>query len=92
MTHLGLEECHYTLSSMRAGGATSHFPPHQNLGVLQFLGRWSAASTLQHYLMEAFSAHVTFQASSVVRRKLEMVHRHVSALDSPPVLGARVFL
>ena len=92
MTHLGLEECHYTLSSMRAGGATSHFQKHQNLGALQFLGRWSAASTLQHYLMEAFSAHVTFQASSVIRRKLEMVHRHVSALDSPPVLGARVFL
>ena len=92
LSRMGLEDCKYTLGSLRAGGATHHFQQHRNLGELQFLGRWTAASTLQHYLMEAFSAHVTLQAKANVRSQLSFVHEHISVLDHPPKIRARDFL
>lgn len=91
-SRVGLESCHYTLGSLRAGGATHHFQVHKNLGELQFLGRWSAASTLQHYLMEAFSAHVTLQASDELKNQLSFIHEHVELLNFPPTVRAQDFV
>ena len=42
---------------MRAGGATHVFREKENLAALQYLGRWSKASTLRHYLHDAFSMY-----------------------------------
>lgn len=80
--HLG--ECHYTLGSLRAGGATHHFRIHRNLGELQYLGRWRQASTLEHYLHEAYAIHVTRQHASHVPRRLAEVHDFSHFLQRPP--------
>ena len=53
LEHLGL-----SLGSLRAGGATDSFKRSQNLGALQFRGRWKSAFTLQHYLQEAVASMV----------------------------------
>ena len=56
MSVLGVPNSGFTLGSLRSGGATSHFRLHRNLGHLQYLGRWSSAKTLEHYLHEAYAA------------------------------------
>ena len=47
----------FTPASMRADGATHVFREKENLAALQYLGRWSKASTLRHYLHDAFSMY-----------------------------------
>ena len=81
---LRLESCRFTLGSLRAGGATNHFRRFNNLGSLQFLGRWSSANTLQFYLQEAFTMHVEAQFSDESRQLLNVLHRFSSLLNSPP--------
>ena len=61
LASLDLDDCSYTLGSLRAGEATDFFQHTRNLGELQYQGRWTAASTLQYYLMEAFSALVLLE-------------------------------
>lgn len=61
LASLDLDDCGYTLGSLRAGEATDFFQHTRNLGELQYRGRWTAASTLQYYLMEAFSALVLLE-------------------------------
>ena len=46
LTDLGLDGCHFTLSSFRGGGACHHFKTRQNMGLLQFAGRWRRPETL----------------------------------------------
>ena len=86
---LGIDDCGYTLGSLRAGGATDFFQRTRNLGELQYQGRWTAASTLQYYLMEAFSAFVTSSVESSVREKLESVHVLKHLLNFPPKICAQ---
>ena len=81
---LKLIGCGFTLGSLHAGGATNHFRRFQNLGALQFLGRWTSSSTLQFYLQEAFSTHVQAQFSVETQQRLEVLHRFVSLLEGPP--------
>ena len=92
LAYLGLADVGYTLGSLRAGGATDFFRRTRNLGELQYMGRWSAPSTLQHYLMEAFSAHVAGQCSSFAQTRLENAHDNVDLLDCPPGLSAQALL
>jgi hypothetical protein len=40
----------YSPGGLRAGGATQDFLQFQNLGRLQWRGRWRVASTLEHYI------------------------------------------
>ena len=89
---LGLEACRFTLGSLRAGGATSHFRKHGNLGELQFLGRWTSQSTLQFYLQEAFSMHVESQISTSSMQLLNTLHRFDSLLECPPQQPLRVLI
>lgn len=81
---LGLAPCNYTLSSLRAGGATDHFQRNRNLGELQYLGRWKQPSTLQYYLHEAYAIHVTRQQFRGHSERLEMLHAQVHLLERPP--------
>ena len=81
---LGLDECGYTLGSLRAGGATDHFQRHRNLGELQYLGRWKQASTLQFYLHEAYAIHVTHQQHRGKAHVLEAAHAETHLLLHPP--------
>ena len=53
---LGLQGCHYTLGSLRAGGATHHFLLYGNLASLMFRGRWDSARTLNHYVHMGLAA------------------------------------
>lgn len=65
---LCIEEAGYTLSSFRSGGATHHFRVRENLGTLQYRGRWNSPSTLQYYLHEAMSARVNFRTKAIRSR------------------------
>ena len=81
---LGLGPCGFTLASMRAGGATNHFRRHGNLGQLQYLGRWTSAHTMQHYLQEAFATHVSSHMSGGSLERLNILHEVNFFLDCPP--------
>ena len=81
---LELQGCHYTLGSLRGGGATHHFRVHRNLGQLQYAGRWKRLETLQHYLHEALSVQVVAQAPESALQRLHTVHQRASFLLQPP--------
>ena len=89
---LGLDTCGFTLGSLRAGGATNHFRKFRNLGQLQFLGRWSSASTLQFYLQEAFSTHISSHFSADSLQQLNIFHDHKSLLAGPPLSALKQLL
>ena len=55
---LGLDHLELVLAGLRTGGATFYFRRDQNLGKLQFMGRWRAATTLHHYLQEGMTDHL----------------------------------
>ena len=63
LSFLGLSGLGLTLAGLRTGGATYIFRRDQNVGALQFLGRWRAANTLHHYLQEGMSAHILAELS-----------------------------
>ena len=90
LERLHLTNCHFTLGSLRAGGATSHFRKFGNLGELQFHGRWSSQAALQFYLQEAFSTHVESSFSNACLEKLDMLHRFIHVLGSTPTQSRRV--
>ena len=52
----GLTNAPFTLASMRGGGAIHHFRTHQNLGLLQYRGRWESAKSMQHYIQMGSAA------------------------------------
>ena len=88
---LCIDEAGYTLSSFRSGGATHHFRTHENLGTLQYRGRWNSPSTLQYYLHEAMSAHVTCRISALGEQRAAAVRSGVEWLKKTPRLSAARF-
>jgi len=83
---LGLRSSPYTLGGLRGGGAVAHFQRHQNLGLLQFRGRWETQRSLQHYLQEGFGLLQFARLPSDAR---ELV-RHLASLAPmiiPPSLA-----
>ena len=94
---LALEEmqlgiCGFTLRSLRGGGATHHFRVHQNVGQLQYAGRWARAETLRHYLQTALSIQVMSQAPQGSRNILQSLNEHADYLHSPPPVDLQEFL
>ena len=71
---LGLADCHFTLGSLRGGGATHSFRVHRNLGQLQYAGRWKRAETLKHYIQEALAVQVVSQAPQESQQLLRATH------------------
>ena len=90
---LGVEDLGFTLASLRTGGATRHFRRHQNIGRLQYLGRWKNASTLQHYLQEAMAMHVEARLSDPSREMIAyLLKEQAHVLSCPPPLPAQTLL
>ena len=94
---LALEEmqlgaCGFTLGSLRGGGATHHFRVHQNVGQLQYAGRWARAETLRHYLQTALSIQVMSQAPQGSRKILQSLNEHADYLHSPPPIDLQELL
>ena len=84
LSALGLESIGFTPASMRAGGATHLFREKENLPALQYMGRWSKASTLRHYLHDAFSMYTALHFSETAIVLQREAHLHVHRLDAPP--------
>ena len=84
LNFFGLASSGISLASLRAGGATFLFTRDHNLGTLQFLGRWSCAKSLQHYVQESMSMLVQFSVSSVIQILLDYVVSNMSFLQRPP--------
>ena len=87
-----LEGCGLTLGSFRGGGACHHFKTRQNLGLLQFTGRWRRPETLRHYLQDALAVHALANAPSTARDQLRLAFAHVHRLKSPPAVPAASLL
>eukprot|EP00972_Heterocapsa_arctica_P073793 10893599-Heterocapsa_arctica.AAC.1 len=51
---------HFTLGSLRAGGATESFRQHRNLGYARFHSCWSR---LSRYVQEAMAASVLIRSA-----------------------------
>ena len=84
MAELGLEHVHYTLGSLRTGGATAHFRQYRNLPRLQYLGRWSNPGSLAYYLQETMSEHLTTIIDASVRSRLASMAALFPLLAQPP--------
>ena len=69
---LGLQDCGFTLASLRTGGATHHFQTFRNISLLQYHGRWKSLQTLQHYVQEAMASQTWASIPNMARQ-------HVSA-------------
>ena len=89
---LQLEKCNLTLSSLRGGGACHKFRVEQNLGTLQFAGRWRRPETLRHYLQEALALHTLAHAPAASRELLSLCFAHVHLLEHPPRRPRQVLL
>lgn len=53
LQRLGIPVGLFTLGSIRAGGATEDWLVNENLGRVQFRGRWRDPKSVQHYIQEA---------------------------------------
>ena len=82
---LDLHHVGFTPASMRAGGATHLFREKENLAALQYLGRWSKASTLRHYLHDAFSMYTAMHFTERAVELQHLVHQHTRRLRAPPL-------
>ena len=79
-----LTECGFTLGSLRGGGACHHFKTKQNLGLLQFAGRWRRPETLKHYLQEALGVHALAKAPAKATEVMRSTFELVELLNHPP--------
>ena len=82
----------FTLGSLRGGGATHHFRVHENLGRLQYHGRWAKAETLRFYLHDALAAQVDARLSNESRELIAVILQHVHVLVRPPPQSLKVLL
>ena len=89
---LHLDGCGLTLASFRGGGACHHFKTRQNLGLLQFTGRWRRPETLRHYLQDALAVHALANAPGTARLQLQRAYSHVHRLANPPAVSAASLL
>ena len=88
----GLDSLGLTLASLRTGGATYFFRRDQNLGKLQFMGRWRQPVTLQHYLQEGMSAHILASLSAETELLLRSLAPRLRKIERPPLVAAPVLL
>ena len=87
LTALDMQDLGITLASLRTGGATQHFIQYENIGKLQYLGRWRNAQTLEHYLQEAMAAHVDLALSQRSRARTEAARQIFLSLKGPPAVA-----
>ena len=85
---MGLEHLQLVLAGLRTGGATYFFRRDQNLGKLQFMGRWRAVATLHYYLQEGMTAHLLAGLSDDTEQFLLSLRPRLESLRSPPRVSA----
>ena len=74
MEFLGVPRSRFSLSALRAGGATQVLRTCPgNLGSLQFLGRWGRPTTLHHYVQTAMMHLQSAAIPSDAREAIEMM-------------------
>ena len=80
-----------TLGSLRAGGATSAFLAHRNLGQLQYAGRWRSPQSLQHYLQEAMARRVLLRLRAESKMAVDTyVHAYAGLKLAPARTAVQV--
>ena len=89
---LHVSDLHYTLGSLRGGGATRLFRTTENLALLQFAGRWARQETVKSYLQEGLALQVACSASEVAKEKLAEAHAEWRLLCRPPPLPRKSLL
>ena len=83
--YLDIEAMGLTPASLRAGGATHKFSTGAlDLGQLKFRGRWSALSTLEHYVQECTATLVMLRLSNETLNRLQSLMRFGYKFESPP--------
>ena len=92
VTFFGMEGLGLTLAGLRTGGATFYFRRDQNLGKLQFMGRWRQQVTLHHYLQEGMSAHLLASLSIETENLLRALAPRIHATRAPPTVPAPVLV
>ena len=88
----GLRGLGLTLAGLRTGGATYFFRKDENIGKLQFMGRWRQQVTLQHYLQERMSAHLLANLSFETEMLLRFLAPRLTMTARPPPTPAPVLL
>ena len=87
LASLDLDDCGYTLGSLRAGGATDFFQRTRNLGELQYQGREDGQ---QPQICNIISWKPFLLCTSrEAREKLESVHTLKKLLEHPPKFDAQ---
>ena len=81
---LRLDGLKLTPASLRAGGATAKFNEGMDLGKLQYRGRWSALSTLQHYIQEATASLVLLNLEKKIVDEIISIEGLSHKFESPP--------
>ena len=76
-------------AGLRGGGAVHHFELFENLGSLQFRGRWEVARTLLHYLQIGMATTAFLSLHPVVRSRVEVMGSLSVSLLEGGVLAAR---
>jgi hypothetical protein len=88
LAFLGLDGLGLSLAGLRTGGATYRFRVEQNIGALQFQGRWRAPSTMHHYLQEGMAAHLITQLSAATETFLLSLQSRLNMVRAPPPQSA----
>ena len=81
----------FTLGCIRPGAATARFLQDQNLGKLQYEGRWRSQFSLQHYLQMAMAKLVINRLSPEVTARIDSLAAASQLTASPPPVAASSF-
>ena len=84
LTLLEIPQMTVTIGSFRAGGATAHFLEHENLGTLQFRGRWKSTATLYHYVIVSMAAVSEARLTPTASEAVKAASDFFTKLGPPP--------
>jgi hypothetical protein len=84
LTLLEIPPMTFTLGSFRAGGATAHFLEQENLGTLQFRGRWKSTATLYHYVSVSMAAMSEARLTPTASHAVKAASDFFTKLGPPP--------
>ena len=84
LTLLEIPPMTFTLSSFRAGGATAHFLEHENIGTLQFRGRWKSTATLYHYVSGSMAGMSEARLTPTASDAVNAANNFFTKLGPPP--------
>ena len=86
---LGVPAKLFSLGSIRGGGATEDWIMRENLGRVQFRGRWKNPNSVQHYMQEATACLATLQFSRRTQTLVASLEGLVSEIFPPSAAQIR---